>query len=114
MEESNEEKYITLPNGGQISVEDYFDTIIDKNFVFGMYKLKTEDGKTESISSREFIERFIGTKEDIKFIGDANDIKNLINEKVENIYIDDKYIESEFEFAAGEIMKMKKKPTCLL
>lgn len=34
MEESNEEKYITLPNGGQISVEDYFDTIIDKNFVF--------------------------------------------------------------------------------
>lgn len=110
MEESNEEKYITLPNGGQISVEDYFDTIIDKNFVFGMYKLKTEDGKTESISSREFIERFIGTKEDIKFISDANDIKNLINEKVENIYIDDKYIESEFEFAAGEIMKMKKKP----
>ena len=110
MEESNEEKYITLPNGEQISVEDYFDTIINENFVFGMYKLKTEDGKTESISSREFIERFIGTEKDIKFKGDANDIKNLINEKVEKIYIDDKYIESEFEFAAGEIMKMKKRP----
>ena len=59
MEESNKEKYITLPNGKQISVEDYFDIIIDENFVFGMYKLKTEDGKTESISYREFIERFI-------------------------------------------------------
>ena len=110
MEESNKEKYITLPNGEQISIEDYFDTIIDENFVFGMYKLKTEDGKTESISYREFIERFIGTEKDIKFKGDANDIKNLINEKVEKIYIDDKYIESEFEFAAGEIMQMKKRP----
>ena len=28
MEESNKEKYITLPNGKQISVEDYFDIII--------------------------------------------------------------------------------------
>ena len=31
MEESNKEKYITLPNGEQISVEDYFDTIRDES-----------------------------------------------------------------------------------
>lgn len=108
MEENNKEKYITLPNREQISVSDYFDEVIDKNVPFAMYKLKTKEGKTESISSKEFIKRFIGSKDNIKFIGDVDDIKALIYEKIEKIYIDDNYVDAQFEDAAKEIAKMNK------
>ena len=108
MKENSEEKNIKLPNGKQMTVEEYLEKIIDPNIPFAMYKLKTTDGKKkEDITSKEFIERFIYSEGKVKYIGNVSDIKALLEDKVEAIYINDKYVEDNFKKIAKQIVGMK-------